>query len=92
MNVQQFNTETKGAFKAFENEVQAGMMTYSWAGPQRIIVDHTEVEPAFNGKGVGKMMLQAVVDFARKEHVKVLPLCPFAKSVFDKDPSIGDVL
>ncbi|MBZ0361921.1 N-acetyltransferase, partial [Acinetobacter baumannii] len=24
--------------------------------------------------------------------VKVIPLCPYAKSVFDKDPSIGDVL
>lgn len=34
----------------------------------------------------------AAVDFARAQQLKIMPLCPFAKSVFDKEPSLADVL
>ncbi|HFF4907178.1 TPA: GNAT family N-acetyltransferase, partial [Acinetobacter baumannii] len=44
------------------------------------------------GQGVGRQLLDALVAFVREKDVKVIPLCPYAKSVFDKDPSIGDVL
>ena len=71
---------------------QAGEMTYTWAGADKFIIDHTEVDDAFSGQGVGKQLVMAAVDFARTKHVKILPLCPFAKSVFDKEPSIEDVL
>lgn len=67
-------------------------MTYSWAGDSKIIIDHTEVNAEFNGRGVGKQMVMAAVDFARENNIKILPLCPFAKSVFDKTEEIKDVL
>lgn len=84
--------ENKGAFVAQEDGKNAGEMTYSKAGDKMIIIDHTEVDPAFGGKGVGKKMVLAAVDFAREHHIKILPLCPFAKAAFDKDESIQDVL
>lgn len=31
------------------------------------------------------------VAFAREQGVKILPLCPFAKAVFDKNEEIADV-
>jgi len=34
----------------------------------------------------------AAVDWARKSGVKLVPVCPFAKAVFDRDPTIRDVL
>lgn len=92
MEIQQFNRETKGFFKALEDGVEAGRMTYSWAGTEKFIIDHTEVNPEFGGKGVGKKLVLEAIDFARKNNKKILPLCPFAKSVFDKDPSLQDVL
>ncbi len=92
MEIKQVNNEDKGFFKAVEGEKQAGKMTYSWAGTERFIIDHTEVEPEFNGQGVGKKMLLAAVDFARANNKKILPLCPYAKSVFDKVEEIRDVL
>jgi predicted GNAT family acetyltransferase len=33
-----------------------------------------------------------VVLFARENNIKIIPLCPFAKSVFDKTEEIRDVL
>lgn len=66
IEVKQNNDEKHGNFEAFIDGNHAGLMTYTWAGEERFIIDHTEVEEAYNGKGVGKEMLLAAVDFARK--------------------------
>ncbi|WP_240755317.1 GNAT family N-acetyltransferase [Pedobacter sp. SYP-B3415] len=92
ITIEQINDERRGYFKATEGTIEAGRMTYVWAGSQKIIIDHTEVNPDFGGKGVGRLLLNEAVAFARKTQIKILPLCPYAKSVFDKDPEIADVL
>lgn len=92
MEIQQINDTRKGYFEAVEGGKEAGKMTYTWAGDSKFIIDHTEVSPDFNGKGVGKKLVLAAVDYARANNVKIIPLCPFAKSVFDKVEEIRDVL
>jgi uncharacterized protein len=92
MEIIQENNEKKGVFKAIENNVEAGLMTYSWAGENKFIIDHTEVNPDFSGKGVGKQLVMKAVDYARANNLKIMPLCPFAKSVFDRVAEIRDVL
>ena len=92
MEIIQENNEKKGVFKAFENNIEAGLMTYSWAGDTKFIIDHTEVNSDFAGKGVGKQLVMKAVDYARANNLKITPLCPFAKSVFDKVAEIRDVL
>lgn len=67
-------------------------MTFVFAGADKIIIDHTEVNEGNNGKGFGKMMVAKAVDFAREKNIKIIPLCPFAKKVFDKTPEYSDVL
>lgn len=84
--------EQKGAFIAKSQGIKAGEMTYSRAGESRIIIDHTEVNPDFKGKGVGKTLITAAINYARENNIKILPLCPFAKATFDKNPDIQDVL
>lgn len=84
--------ENKGFAVAKENNQKVGMMTYSVAGTELIIIDHTEVEPAYNGKGVGKQMLYTIVEMARERNIKILPLCPFANALFRKLEDIKDVL
>ena len=49
--------------------------------------DHWEV---FTHGGRNATGIDAV-EWARKENVKLLPLCPYAKSVFDKTPEFADV-
>jgi len=92
MEIKQTNSESKGAFKAMEAGREAGEITYSMAGEGKMIIDHTEVNPDFKGKNVGKNLVMAAVDYARENDIKIMPLCPFAKSVFDKTPDIQDVL
>lgn len=92
MEIIQENNDKKGVFKAIDNTIEAGLMTYSWAGENKFIIDHTEVNPDFAGKGVGKQLVMKAVAFAREHNLKIMPLCPFAKSVFNKVPEINDVL
>lgn len=92
MNIERKDDGKKGAFAAMEKDVQAGLMTYTWAGNDKFIIDHTEVNTDFSGQGVGKKMVMAAVEFAREKDLKIIPLCPFAKSVFEKVEDIRDVL
>ncbi|MFD1771056.1 GNAT family N-acetyltransferase [Sphingobacterium suaedae] len=82
----------KGKFEIFNEGALAGEMTYTWAGDTKFIIDHTEVKEGFEGKGYGKQLVMAAVEFARSKNVKIMPLCPYAKRVFDKDTAIRDVL
>ncbi|SEW48269.1 hypothetical protein SAMN05421841_3768 [Chryseobacterium wanjuense] len=92
IEVKQNNDAKHGNFAAFIDGNSAGLMTYTWAGEERFIIDHTEVEEAYNGQGVGKEMLLAAVDFARKNGKTIIPLCPFAKATFQKHEELQDVL
>lgn len=86
--------EMKGAFVALTADKKlAGQMTFSKAGDSLFIIDHTEVEPSFEGQGVGKKLVQAAIAYIREKGVKVIPLCPFAKGYFDKHPEeVADIL
>ena len=91
MEIQQQEDGRKGKFFIEEEGKILAEMTYVWAG-DRIIIDHTEVSEQLKGKSAGKLMLTKAVSFAREKGIKILPLCPFAKSVFDKTPEYSDVL
>ena len=84
--------DNKGAFYIEVDGRPEAMMTFVFAGEDKIIIDHTEVNPGNEGKGFGKKMVIKAVEFAREKGIKILPLCPFAKSVFDKTPEFSDVL
>lgn len=92
MEIKHQENGNKGIFIAVLDEEKAGEMTYAWAGDDKFIIDHTEADPAFSGRGVGKSLVMAAVDYARKKEVKIIPLCPFAKKVFEKTPEIQDLL
>lgn len=84
--------ESKGYTMAREDNKKAGMMTYSKAGENHIIIDHTEVNSDFKGKSVGKQMLYKIVEMAREKNMKITPLCPYANAMFKKLTDIQDVL
>ncbi|WP_299670295.1 GNAT family N-acetyltransferase [uncultured Polaribacter sp.] len=84
--------DNKGFAMAREGTKRAWMMTYSIAGENHIIIDHTEVDPEFKGKNIGKQLLYKIVEMAREKNIKITPLCPFANALFKKLDDIKDVL
>ena len=92
VEIKHTNNESKGVFELYYDGKKAGLMTYSWAGDDKFIIDHTEVDEEYGGKGLGKDLVKSGVEYAREKNVKVIPLCPFAKKVIAKTPEFQDVL
>ena len=92
MNIQHTDNGKKGSFFIELDHKQVAEMTYVWAGDAKIIIDHTNVDEVLKGKGAGKQMIEKAVEFARNKHLKIIPLCTFAKSVFEKVKEYADVL
>lgn len=92
MNVQFEQTSSKGAFFIEENNQRLAEITFSKAGDKLIIIDHSDVSDQLRGQGAGKRLVEAAVAYAREQNLKILPLCPFAKSVFAKTVEFKDVL
>jgi predicted GNAT family acetyltransferase len=91
MKIQHEETETKGAFFILEDNVRVAELTYSKAGNEKIILDHTEVSDNHRGEGLGKKLVLHSVEFAREKNLKILPLCPYARSVFSRNKDLRDV-
>jgi uncharacterized protein len=91
LSVEHERKDHRGAFFIAEGGRRLAEMTYS-ASPTMVIIDHTEVDESLRGTGASGRLVAAAVEWARAEKVKVLPLCPFARHVFDKTPAYADVL
>lgn len=67
-------------------------MGYVNSGEKLIIIDHTTVPDSLSGQGVGKKLLKELVDWARAENLKIMPLCPFAKVQMEKNEEYQDMI
>lgn len=92
MEIKQKDDGSKGSFYIEIDGTKHGEMTYVWAGPDKIIIDHTEVGEVLKGKNAGRQLVQKAVAFARGKQIKIMPLCPFATAIFRKTPDYNDVL
>lgn len=66
-------------------------LTYTKDNDGVMIVDHTETKRSEEGKGYASKLLDHTVVYARKNHLKIEPLCPFAEVKFDENPEYSDV-
>ena len=92
MEIKQKNTNQDGMFFIEQDGVIVAKMIYYWLDEHKISINHTEVSEVLKGTGAGKKMLNKAVDFAREKGLKIIPLCSFAKGVFDKVDEFKDVL
>lgn len=92
MEIKHTTSDTKGEFAAIIDGSAKAKITYSKLGNIQIIADHTEVADELRGQNVGKKLVEHLVEFARSHNLRVIPLCPFAKSVIDRNKNLQDVL
>lgn len=65
-------------------------LTYSILSPQTVIADHTGVPDALRNTGAGKALVQRIVEDARAEGFRIVPLCPFVNAQRRKHPEWAD--
>ena len=82
--------ERHGAFFIEREGRRVAELTYRMMGADAM-VDHTWVDPKLRGGGEAKSLVLAAVEWARKEHMKLVPVCSYVRTVFDRTPAYSDV-
>ncbi len=92
MLVQHKQVGPKGIFYIGSEGAFLAEMVYAASTPGKMIIEHTEVDESLSGKSIGKQLVATGVEYARNHRLKIIPLCPFAKAIFDKVDEYKDVL
>jgi predicted GNAT family acetyltransferase len=79
----QYDAELNGTF--------AGLIRFTRDGDVITLV-HTEVDPQFEGGGVGSELVRRALDDIRGRGERVVPLCPFVQSFIDDHSEYGDLV
>jgi len=79
------NKNGSGYFYINDGEQKIAEMEIGVSANQ-LTVYHTEVLPKAEGKGLAKKMLTEMVDYARKNNLKVIALCPYVRAQFLRHP------
>ncbi|WP_294274703.1 GNAT family N-acetyltransferase [uncultured Chryseobacterium sp.] len=75
----------KGEIQLFSDDQKVGKMDISVIG-EKLTVYHTEVNKEYEGRGFAKILLEKLVSYARENHLKIVPLCPYVHAQFKRHP------
>ncbi|MFV0358670.1 GNAT family N-acetyltransferase [Tropicimonas sp.] len=81
--------ETRGRYVLTRDGLEAEL-TYTIVNPGLIIADHTGVPEALRGHGEGLALVTRLVEDARTDGVKIVPLCPFVNAQRMRHPDWAD--
>jgi predicted GNAT family acetyltransferase len=73
-------------YEIYDGDHRVGLSTYE-LDRDTITFIHTEIDPAFGGRGLGKQLVAAELDDARRRGLAVLPSCPYVRKVIADDPA-----
>ena len=69
----------------------AGFVAYR-PEPGAIVLVHTEVDAAFEGRGLGAVLVRRTLDETRARGLSVIAECPFVRSYLRRHPDYGDLV
>jgi predicted GNAT family acetyltransferase len=69
----------KNRFEITADGAVAGFAAYRLRGSEMTFT-HTEVDGAYEGKGLGSVLVRHALDAARERGLAVRPACPFVRS------------
>ena len=65
------------------------------SGDERLLVrdlQHTVIDPEQRGRGLGSVLVPAVLDYIRARGAKLMPTCPFVRGWIDEHPDQQDLV
>ena len=85
-------TANKGRYVAkIAGHDEVGELTFSRVSADSVIADHTGVPEALRGRGIGQALVERLIADARERGFRIVPLCPFVKAQFERNPEWADV-
>jgi predicted GNAT family acetyltransferase len=61
-------------------------------GEAAIEITHTFVDPSLRGQGIAGELVEEVIAKAKKEKLKIKPVCSYAGAYFEKHPELSALL
>lgn len=55
-------------------------------------IHHTGVAPALEGRGLASRLVQAAVDHARAQQLKIIPMCSYVSAWLRRHPEHADLI
>lgn len=86
MNIQ----KEENRFFIVENDILVGEITFIKKS-NYLIANHTFVNPKYRGKGIAGYLLDALVDYARSNQIKIQALCSYVQKKFDESDQYNDI-
>jgi len=84
--------EPKGRYVARIDGIDAeGEIEFTYPGPGIISANHTRVPEAMGGRGVAGALLNFMLDDARQNGFKIVPVCPYVRGQYAKHPEWADL-
>lgn len=74
-----------------DDDALAGILQYR-RRPALIALVHTEVQPSFEGQGVGGALARFALEDARASGIAVLPFCPFVSAYIQRHPEYAELV
>jgi uncharacterized protein len=74
----------KYRYELYVGDTVAGFAQYHDSG-NRIVFTHSEVDDAFAGQGLGKVLAKGALDDAVAREKVIVPVCPFIASYLRKN-------
>jgi uncharacterized protein len=84
------NDREGSRYEVFVGDELAGIAAYRLE-PGHLVVFHTEVDPAFEGRGLGSRLAQTVLEDARAQGLRVVPACEFMAVYLKRHPEYADL-
>jgi hypothetical protein len=81
----------KHRFEISVGDTVAGFAAYRLE-PGRVVFTHTEVDPAFEGQGLGSKLAAGALDSVREKGLAIVPLCPFIAAYVRRHPEYQDLV
>jgi uncharacterized protein len=70
---------------------RAGLIEYR-SEPGVVVLVHTEVDPAFEGQGLGERLVAGALENLRGRGLKLVPICPFVRAYLRRHPHQTDLV
>ena len=88
------NKSGNGGVITLNNDTEeVGRLTYTiFHEENKLIISFVLVHPKFEGRGMGKYLVEEGVKFARENNWKVYPHCSYARAVMHRMPDTHDIL
>lgn len=83
---QQWQENGEARFYILDGEKRLAFMDLLQTESAKLVIKHTEVEPEYEGQGLGRKLLEAVAAYSREKGLTILPVCPFARNLMERDP------